>query len=144
MLGGVEEAEGYTIKEFLPDVATRAVASLNYSSGTTGVPKEACISYHALIINVEQFIFMRDLYRPYNPQKPEQRCVGFLPLYHAFGQLWTMVIAAKLRITIYVMKQFVLTDFLDVIQKRKNQSLSSRATNHSHAKQAPGSCAIRP
>jgi 4-coumarate--CoA ligase len=119
MLGSVEESENYVIREFSPEEATSTVASLNYSSGTTGVPKGVCISHHALIANVAQSIFMKDLYKSDHLDRPKERWVGFLPLYHAFGQLWTMAIAARLRITVYVMKQFVLTDFLNIIQTKK-------------------------
>ena len=63
---------------------------------------------------------MRFLDKPFNRRNhPPERWVGFLPLYHAYGQLYTIIMAAKLQIPVYVMKQFVYEDFLKVIQNHK-------------------------
>ena len=65
---------------------------------------------------------MRDVHQPWesNPRKrPLERWLGFLPLYHAYGQLYTILMAAKLQIPIYVMKTFAYENFLRVIQDHK-------------------------
>ncbi|KIW44432.1 uncharacterized protein PV06_02903 [Exophiala oligosperma] len=98
---------------------TRA-ASLNYSSGTTGLPKGVYVSHHALIANSEQIIFMRDYGKPYSARnRPEERWVGFLPLYHAYGQVYNILMAAKLRTKVFVMKTFNYERFLWVVQTYK-------------------------
>ena len=53
-----------------------------------------------------------------------ERWIGFLPLYHAYGQLNTMLMVAKLRIPIYIMSAFVYEDMLQVIQNHKITELS--------------------
>ena len=58
-----------------------ALATINYSSGTTGLPKGVCVSHFNIVANSEQTIFMRDLET--SPQ--DERWLGFLPLYHAYG-----------------------------------------------------------
>jgi 4-coumarate--CoA ligase len=63
---------------------------------------------------------MKYLHKPFNRENhPPERWVGFLPLYHAYGQLYTIIMAAKLQIPVYIMKQFVYQDFLKVIQNFK-------------------------
>ena len=65
-----------------------------------------------------------------NAEKPEfkrtgkypaanERWIGFLPLYHAYAQLNTMLMAAKLNIPIYIMSAFIYEGMLEVIQKYK-------------------------
>jgi len=75
------------------------------------------VSHHNLIANVEQTIFMRDLHKPEN--RPPERWIGFLPLYHAYGQLYTILTACKLNIPIYIMKSFQYEKFLQHIQNHR-------------------------
>ncbi|KAJ5629464.1 hypothetical protein N7528_003121 [Penicillium herquei] len=119
MIGSEEEAANWKWSD-LVDCASSTLATINYSSGTTGLPKGVCISHYNLIANVEQTIFVRDQETSYASvpcSRPEERWVGFLPLYHAYGQLYACLMAPKLGFPIYIMDKFVYEDFLTVIQK---------------------------
>ncbi|KAF2865819.1 4-coumarate-CoA ligase [Massariosphaeria phaeospora] len=96
------------------------IAVLNYSSGTTGLPKGVMISHHNVIANVEQSIFMRDLEQQDDASsRYQERWLGFLPLYHAYGQLWSIVAAARTLSPCYVMRSFNYTKFLANIQRHR-------------------------
>ncbi|GAB1218609.1 hypothetical protein ATERTT37_007872 [Aspergillus terreus] len=121
MIGTEEEGASWKWDE-MADTAQSAVATINYSSGTTGLPKGVCISHRNLIANVEQTIFIRDQatsYAAVDAPRPEERWVGFLPLYHAYGQgqLYACLMAPKLGFPIYIMRKFVFEDFLRTIQQ---------------------------
>ena len=47
------------------------------------------------------------------------RWIGFLPLYHAFGQIFTNLMAPKLGVKLYVMKKFEFAAFLGAIERYK-------------------------
>ena len=88
MIGTEEEAKTWKWDD-LAEASTSVVATINYSSGTTSLPKGVCISHYNLIANVEQTIFIRDRETGYAlvpGSRPEERWVGFLPLYHAYGK----------------------------------------------------------
>lgn len=88
MLASEEEARTWKWDELGEDAKT-TLATINYSSGTTGLPKGVCISHYNLIANVEQTIFIRDQDTPHvtvPASRPEERWIGFLPLYHAYGR----------------------------------------------------------
>jgi 4-coumarate--CoA ligase len=92
------------------------------SCRTTGLPKGVCISHYNLIANVEQHIFIRDHKKPYESEprnRPKERWVGFLPLYHAYGQLYSFLMAPKLGVPVYIMRKFEYEAFLNVIQTYK-------------------------
>jgi 4-coumarate--CoA ligase len=120
IMGSVEEGERYAWTKFTPEQSLNTIATINYSSGTTGLPKGVCVSHYNLIANVEQGIFMKYLHKPFDfKNRPVERWIGFLPLYHAYGQLYTIIMAAKLQIPVFIMKQFIYGDFLASIQKFK-------------------------
>ncbi|KAK5726182.1 hypothetical protein LTR17_012997 [Elasticomyces elasticus] len=119
MIASPEEAESYQWKRLRGEEAVKTVATINYSSGTTGLPKGVCVSHHNLIANVEQTIAIR--WPDGGPSN--ERWVGFLPLYHAYGQLYVNLIATKCNVPCYVMKQFVYGDFLQHIQDFKITNL---------------------
>ena len=114
------EADRWSWKPMVEDEAANTVATVNFSSGTTGLPKGVCVSHRNLIANVEQTIFLKYLNKPWKAHDhPPERWIGFLPLYHAYGQLWTILMATKLLVPVYVMKQFSFVEFLRTIQTYK-------------------------
>ncbi|TIC90915.1 putative 4-coumarate--CoA ligase 3 [Colletotrichum higginsianum] len=118
MLGSPTQADSYRWPELDAEESTRTIATINYSSGTTGLPKGVCVSHYNLIANVEQTIFMRYAEKPYSfARRPQERWIGFLPLYHAYGQLYAILMAMRLSIPIYVMKEFRYEDFLFAVSK---------------------------
>ena len=117
-LGSDVEAASYQWNSMNRDVAKSTVATINYASGTTGLPKGVCISHYNLIANVEQAQYMRNT-DYLTEDRPPERWVSFLPLYHAFGQLYTCLLTAKIQIPIYVMKSFSFEGILHVIQAYK-------------------------
>lgn len=72
------------------------------------------MSHYNLIANVEQTIFSRNAYRQYPNGRLEERWVGMLPLYHAYGQLYTILMAAKLEAPVYIMKKFQFDEYLRI------------------------------
>jgi 4-coumarate--CoA ligase len=120
LIGTVEEGEKYSWTKLSPEESKTTVATINYSSGTTGLPKGVCVSHHNIVANVEQTIFIKYALKPWDrTNHPPERWLGFLPLYHAYGQLWTILMCVKLNVPVYIMKQFVYANFLQTIQDKK-------------------------
>ncbi|KAK6067515.1 4-coumarate- ligase [Seiridium cupressi] len=123
-IGNEAEGEAYEWPDLSPLDSASTVATINYSSGTTGLPKGVCMSHASLIANVEQTIFMRYAHKPYRFEaRPQERWIGFLPLYHAYGQLYAMLMCVKLRCPIYIMTEFRYEDFLSNIDRYRITSL---------------------
>lgn len=113
-----EEGRGYTWPELSEEEATKTVATINYSSGTTGLPKGVCISHHNIISNVEQSTYMVQ-----RRSQDARRWIGLLPLYHAYGQLYTCLIAPKLGIPVYIMQSFTFEDMMWTIATHRVTNL---------------------
>lgn len=76
ILGSDAAAQAYQWPKLSPEEALSTIATINYSSGTTGLPKGVMISHRNLIANVMQTVYMRDQDMPYNPKgvyRPENR-----------------------------------------------------------------------
>lgn len=96
----------------------RTNAVVNFSSGTTGLPKGVCVTHHNLVANSAQAIYSE--YEACKGRDPaSERWLAFLPLYHAYSQLFTINIACKLQVPVYVLQKFSLEDFLKCIQQFK-------------------------
>lgn len=114
------EADTYSFPTISETESKTTIATVNYSSGTTGLPKGVEVSHHNIVSNIEQTIYMRYLRKPWDhTNRPRETWVGFLPLYHAYGQLYTITMAQKLQIPCYIMAQFVYEDYLRTIQDYK-------------------------
>ena len=119
-LPSAAEGDAYSFPVLSEHEATTTTATVNFSSGTTGLPKGVEVSHHNIIANLDQTIFMRYLHKPWNADtRPRETWIGFLPLYHAYGQLYAIAMAQKLQIPIYIMKKFEYEPFLRTIQDRK-------------------------
>jgi len=102
--------------------AQTQVACINFSSGTTGLPKGVCITHANLIANASQAIsikFVGNKQGRSEANPGSETWLAFLPLYHAYSQLWTINIASRLGYKVYVMAKFVFEDFLRAIQEYK-------------------------
>ncbi|KIX08219.1 uncharacterized protein Z518_02875 [Rhinocladiella mackenziei CBS 650.93] len=108
------------------EASLQTVAAINFSSGTTGLPKGVCITHRNLISNAAQTIFSRFEGTPYSADNPgPESWLAFLPLYHAYSQLWTINIACRLQVPVYIMAKFVFEDFLQYIQAFKITALQT-------------------
>lgn len=120
ILASMAESESWKWDN-LGDEALSEIATINFSSGTTGVAKGVCNTHYNLVSNVAQVLFA--LFE--GPSQAgtsaldpkEERWLATLPLYHAFSQLYTIGIACRLQLPIYVMKKFSLSGFLNNIQR---------------------------
>lgn len=118
MLAAQKEAENWQWHRMGSRESKTTVAALNYSSGTTGLPKGVMVSHQNVIANVEQSLFMRNLELSDEGTAPSpERWLGFLPLYHAYGQLWSIVAAAITLTPCYYMRSFNYRQWLANIQK---------------------------
>jgi 4-coumarate--CoA ligase len=97
--------------------STRQIATINFSSGTTGLPKGVCISHHNLVSNALQTMHVKLYETEGSADLKNERWLAFLPLYHAFSQLFTINIASRLGVTVYIMQGFNFVEFLYYLQR---------------------------
>jgi 4-coumarate--CoA ligase len=113
-----EESTAWKWEPLKGDIATRTVAVVNFSSGTTGLPKGVCITHHNLVANAIQAIYCRyEAGAGTNNNPSAEIWLAFLPLYHAYSQLFTITIALKLQIPVYVMTNFSFEALLAAVQR---------------------------
>ncbi|KAH7126001.1 hypothetical protein EDB81DRAFT_663834 [Dactylonectria macrodidyma] len=103
--------------------AQETTAVINYSSGTTGLPKGVELSHFNLVSNVQQLIFKRsivantksDLGRVARLDESGERWLAPLPMYHAFGQTYYSMLAPRLGAKVFVMGKFNSVKYLTYI-----------------------------
>jgi len=111
-MGSEADTRSWRWPSFAVEEARTHIGTVNFSSGTTGLPKGVAVTHSNLIWNVEQIVSIYG----YNSS---ERWLGFLPLYHAYGQTYAVLIATKQNIPIQIMNSFVFEDYLSLIQKHK-------------------------
>lgn len=118
----IAEAEGWDWVE--PSDPKSTTCCLNYSSGTTGVPKGVQISHFAYVANCTQVVYLSKIDPEYEAKRVRARGLAFLPFYHAYGQTFFISNMPAQRIPVYVMPKFDFLKFLQHIQKFRITSLT--------------------
>lgn len=90
------------------------VAVLQYTGGTTGVPKGAMLTHANVSANARQVMAHADCERI-----GVTRVLGVLPLFHVFAMQTVMVIPICLGAEIILVPRFSLADVLDDIERQK-------------------------
>jgi long-chain acyl-CoA synthetase len=90
------------------------IALLQYTGGTTGVPKGAMLSHANVRANAEQakIWFL-------GAQPGQERMLGVLPLFHVFAMTGVMNLSIAIGAEMYLFPRFDLKQALDAIHKHK-------------------------
>jgi len=120
--GNLAQAEGWSWEE--PSDAETTTCCLNYSSGTTGVPKGVEISHYSYVANGAGVVFINELDPEWNEKKKRARGLCFLPLYHAYAQTYFVANLPRLRMPVYIMPGFDFLKMLTYVQRYRITSLA--------------------
>jgi len=90
------------------------VAVLQYTGGTTGIPKGAMLTHANLTVNTQQIV----LWAP-DLVDGGETVMGILPLFHVFAMTTVMNFAIAKGATIVLMPRFELKEALKLIRKQK-------------------------
>lgn len=90
------------------------LAVLQYTGGTTGVPKGAMLTHANIYTNTLQSVGWF-----YNVREGEQKMLGVLPFFHVFAMTAIMNFSVKAGLEIIALPRFDLKDALKVIHKKK-------------------------
>ncbi len=90
------------------------IAMLQYTGGTTGTPKAAVLTHKNLLANVAQISAWMPRVR-----FGEERVVGLLPFFHAFGLTVCLNWAVSQAAAVIVLPRFEISGFLKMLKKGK-------------------------
>ncbi len=90
------------------------VAVLQYTGGTTGVPKGAMLTHRNLSANIQQvYMWFPDI------AEGEEKVLGILPLFHVFAMTMVMNYAIKSGAAMILLPRFELESALKVIHEKR-------------------------
>jgi len=114
------------------DVRPDDTAVLQYTGGTTGVPKGAVLSHRALVANVLQS-------RAWNPELVEgrERGVTVMPLFHVYGLTVIMGVSVATGSAMVLIPRFDLEHVLRAIHKHRPRSFAGAPRIYVAAASAP-------
>ena len=113
LLAPQSEAKSFQWDDLTNSGEENTTLALNYSSGTTGVPKGVEITHLNYISNTVQVAHIYKQHPDYEARNQRSNWLCFLPLYHAYGQTYYVAGAFNREIPVYVMAKF---DFLEVLK----------------------------
>ena len=112
MSGTVLENDGnYTTVDIDPE---KDLAVLQYTGGTTGVPKGAMLTHANLSVNTQQSC-------PWMPvlRMGQERTLAILPFFHVFGMTVVMLTGLSVGSELVLVPKFELDDTLKLISKKR-------------------------
>jgi long-chain acyl-CoA synthetase len=96
------------------DVDPNEVAVLQYTGGTTGIPKGAMLTHNNLYANAHQCqLWCQGL------EEGQERMLGVLPLFHVFAMTVVMNTGIKIGATMVLLPRFDIKAVLKTIQQKK-------------------------
>ncbi|CZR58540.1 related to 4-coumarate--CoA ligase [Phialocephala subalpina] len=113
----VSEDEGRRFKWVNVEDPKDETIALNYSSGTTGVPKGVEITHFNYVSNCIQYQHLAEQYPDFKERTKVAVWLCPLPLYHAMAQTIYIAGSVKRKIPVYIMKKFDFVQWLEAIQK---------------------------
>ncbi|KAK1754532.1 4-coumarate--CoA ligase-like 7 [Echria macrotheca] len=122
LAGNGVRAETWSWEE--PANPEETTCCLNYSSGTTGVPKGVEISHYSYVANGAGVVYCSKLDPEFEERLKRSRGLCFLPLYHAYGQTYFVANMPYLRVPVYVMAGFDFLKMLEYVQRFKISTLT--------------------
>jgi 4-coumarate--CoA ligase len=108
-----------------PADPSTATCCLNYSSGTTGVPKGVEITHRAYIANGVGVVANAALAPDHDAALARSRGLCFLPLYHAYGQTYFIANLPQIGTPAYIMPGFDFEKMLQHIERFRVTSISA-------------------
>ncbi|KAF3176341.1 hypothetical protein TWF751_003394 [Orbilia oligospora] len=115
----LSEREDFRWRQLSKNELNTTVA-INYSSGTTGMPKGVEITHKNFVSNATQSITMDEDVPDYTPVN-----LAAIPMYHAYGMAAFVLQSAKQGIKVYVMPKFDFVEYLKCIEKYRVTSIAA-------------------
>lgn len=123
LAGSLSQAQRWSWHE--PADPQETTCCLNYSSGTTGVPKGVEISHYSYVANGVGVVFNSRLAPDWREKEKRGRALCFLPLYHAYGQTYFVANMTKMGVPVYIMPAFDFIKLLEYIQRFRITTLAA-------------------
>ncbi|HVZ02896.1 MAG TPA: long-chain fatty acid--CoA ligase [Dongiaceae bacterium] len=109
------------------------LAVLQYTGGTTGVPKGAALSHANITINAQQIrLWFHAM------DKPETRIVGVLPLFHAFAMTCVMNLTIAFGACMLLEPRFEALKLLRLIARKRPNAMAGVPTLYNALLNTPG------
>lgn len=117
LVAPAEDAKSFQWDDLTGPGECDTTLALNYSSGTTGVPKGVEITHKNYISNTLQVHQLATNHPDYEARNARSNWLCFLPLYHAYGQTYYVAGAFHRGVTTYIMPKFDFEMMLQYVQK---------------------------
>ncbi len=118
----LDRSMGCPVQELPPFPAPDDLATLQYTGGTTGLPKGVNITHRQMAVNISQ----REAALPTRPD--DERILCLMPLFHVFAVAMCLHLSAYCRGKLVIMPRFHPHEALDLITRERITRLPAGPT----------------